>query len=545
MQSKRKIFLTTGGICAFMAVSSLSGFTGWYQAIKISDANASLGSNEFLDSITLTPEQQKTWEAALENTQLETYDNQDLLQNQIIALNFAEPFITTSDIKPNITSATEDIGSDDIEKNIMMQQRSSVAILKKGDDLISMFINAGVTRSQAWSIVNAMKPHASPNKMPAGKTFQLEWDYDINQERTIKSVSFPIDEKSTLIIAAADEGAFKSDLNQRKTVKKILRGDVTIKNSLYGDGSSTGIPNSILSKMLKIYSWDVDFSREVKEGDQFSLLYTCEYDKLTGEKLNCDDILYATINLSKDQKELFSFEHDDGNVKYYSKQGMAAEKRFLRTPVDMSKARISSRMGARFHPISKTKKMHNGVDFAAPTGTPIFAAADGKIIKRERSRSAGNMIEINHGEYITVYMHQSKFASGLSVGSRVKQGQVIGYVGSTGYSTGPHLHYELRKAKNRAVVDPLKVSPISNNGVSRAEAAAFDKQKRTLLSLYDAIKPNTFSPPEEILAQLQDNSFVSADAMLKGHATPAGSQHISSQGVNTMELTIKERPNNL
>ncbi len=538
MQSKKKALRTVGVICSFLTISSLASFTGWYQAIKISTASATLDTSQISGTISLSPKQEETWENILEDTQLNPYDD-GLQLNQTIALNFAEPFIIDR-LKPQDKTDIEQ-QLPDIEKEIILQRYSS-ATLKKGDDLISMFVDAGLTNAQAWNVVDAMKPHASPNKMPAGKKFQLEWDFDDNRQKIIKSINFAIDEKSNLIITNLDD-KFGATLNQRETVEKMLRGDVTVTNSLYGDGAKAGIPNSILSKMLKIYSWDVDFSREVKQNDKFSLLYTCEFDKATGEKLNCDNILYASIDLSKNKKELFSFTHSDGSVKYYSKKGLAAEKKFLKTPIDISKARISSRVGSRFHPISKRRKMHNGVDFAAPTGTKIYAAADGKIIKRERSRSAGNVIEINHGEYITVYMHQSRFAKGLSVGSRVKQGQIIGYVGSTGYSTGPHLHYELRRASNRSVLDPLKVSPISNSGVSKAEFDKFEAQKRNLTSIHASITPNIYLKPEEILAQINGGTFVSAKAMLKGVEENAPS--LVNQGLSSLSIVLKEKPESL
>lgn len=534
MQSKAKILLTVGTACSFLTISSLAGFTGWYQAIKVSTASATLSSSEDVDTVSLSPVQEKTWENVLAKTQLDAYED-NLQYNQTIALNFAEPFIIEA---PKLQGEAAALKLPDIDKDAVLQ-RYTTAVLKKGDDLISMFVGAGLTNSQAWNVVDTMKPHASPNKMPAGKKFQLEWDFDDDREKTIKNISFVVDEKSNLVIKKLDD-KFQAKLNQRETVEKILRGDVVVANSLYGDGAKAGIPNSILSKMLKIYSWDVDFSREVKQDDKFSLLYTCEFDKATGEKLNCDNILYASIDLSKSKKELFSFTHSDGNVKYYSNNGLAAEKKFLKTPIDISKARISSRVGTRFHPISKRQKMHNGVDFAAPTGTKIYAAADGKIIKRERSRSAGNLIEINHGDYITVYMHQSRFEKGLSVGSRVRQGQIIGYVGSTGYSTGPHLHYELRKASNRGVLDPLKVSPISNNGVSKAEFDKFEEQKRKLKSIYASIQPNIYLKPEEILAQINSGTFVSAKARLEGAKGVAPS--LVSQGLSSLSIELKEKP---
>ncbi len=542
MQSRKKTLLTVCTTCSFLAISSLASFTGWYQAIKISTASATLITPQAADAISLSAAQEETWENVLADAQLDTYGG-DLQYNPTIALNFAEPFIIHSPKIENESTLDQNtqLSLPDIEKEIILK-RHTIATLEKGDDLISMFVSAGLTNAQAWNVVDAMKPHASPNKMPAGKRFQLEWDFDDNRQKNIKNISFVIDEKSNLRITNLDD-KFKATLDQRETVEKILRGDVTVTNSLYGDGAKAGIPNSILSKMLKIYSWDVDFSREVKQNDQFSLLYTCEFDKATGEKLNCDNILYASINLSKSKKDLYSFTHSDGSVKYYSKNGLAAEKRFLKTPIDISKARISSRVGARFHPISKRRKMHNGVDFAAPTGTRIYAAADGKIIKRERSRSAGNVIEINHGEYITVYMHQSRFAKGLSVGSRVKQGQIIGYVGSTGYSTGPHLHYELRKAGNRSVLDPLKVSPISNSGVNKAEFDKFEAQKRSLKSIHAATPPNVYLKPEQILAQINDGSFVSAKAILNGSAKKSSS--LVNQGLSSLKVTLKEKPNNL
>ncbi len=348
-----------------------------------------------------------------------------------------------------------------------------------------------------------------------------------NQEQIIDNILINLQAHSLNKINSA-----YSPLIAERTFTKILRNDIIIKNSFYTDGLQAGTPKIILDKVFDAYSW------KVRRGDQVSVLYLCDYSRSTGDRLSCDDILYVKVEQGDKLKEIVLFEHEDGRKHHYASDEIKVKERFLKAPLDMSKARVSSNFGVRVHPISKKRKPHNGVDFAAPTGTKIYAAADGVITKRHRSRSAGNLIEIDHGDYITVYMHQNRFAKGLKVGSRVQQGQLIGYVGTTGFSTGPHLHYELRRAENRAAVDPFEVAAIfveNNTGVNPEK---FNNRMRRLKFIHGATAKNVPWTPQEILMSLYTET--PATVMLKSKQFLPKS--LFSQGVTTLDVSVKERP---
>jgi len=193
--------------------------------------------------------------------------------------------------------------------------------------------------------------------------------------------------------------------------------------------------------MVRIFGWDVDFVQDIRRGDSFHVIYD-EYH-LNGNKLSDGKILAAEFSTQGQTYRAIRFENEHGAASYYTPEGESMLGTFLRSPVEFS--RISSRFGRRKHPISKKWKTHKGVDYAASRGTPIRATADGRVRSAGRKGGYGNTVVLTHaGRFSTLYAHMKGFAKGIKSGSRVKQGQIIGYVGTTGYSTGPHLHYEFR-----------------------------------------------------------------------------------------------------
>jgi murein DD-endopeptidase MepM/ murein hydrolase activator NlpD len=206
----------------------------------------------------------------------------------------------------------------------------------------------------------------------------------------------------------------------------------------------------MMTQVIKAFSYDVDFEREIQPGDRFEVVYE-RYEDEHGRLARSGNLLYAALVQNGVAKEIFRFEDSEGHIDIYNARGESVRKELLRTPLDI--VRITSKFGMRKHPVLGYSKMHKGVDFAASTGTPIFAAGDGVIVKRGKQRGYGNYIQIKHNsKYATAYAHMSRFAKGLKQGSKVHQGDVIGYVGSTGMATGPHLHYEV-------LVDGTQINP--------------------------------------------------------------------------------------
>ena len=269
----------------------------------------------------------------------------------------------------------------------------------------------------------------------------IKFTIDLGSSNKIIKFIFPISRtKKIQLVRSLDDDKFKykeivTDLN-----KKIVYKEAKILRSLYKSAIDLEIQPNIIVEFARIYGFQIDFQRDIRKNDTFQILYEVFHDD--DEKIfETGKILYANMILRGQKNELYYFDKKKFEG-HYDKNGKSARKALMKTPING--ARLSSSFGMRKHPILGYNKMHRGTDFAAPEGTPIMASGDGKIIRARWCGGGGNCIKIKHNStYSTVYAHLSKFASGIKEGVRVKQGRIIGYVGSTGMSTGPHLHYEV------------------------------------------------------------------------------------------------------
>lgn len=271
------------------------------------------------------------------------------------------------------------------------------------------------------------------------------------------------------IITREEDGSINYEMTERVADHIPRFASATINNSLFYDGGEAGIPSQVLYQLAAIFGWDIDFALDIRQGDSFSLVY--EEIQLDGSNIGYGDILIAQFNNRDRELTAVRYVDKDGNASYYTPEGTSMRKAFLRNPIDFF--RISSRFNPnRKHPILNTIRAHKGTDYAAPTGTPVKAAGDGKVIYASRNGGYGNVVMIQHGSrYQTKYAHLSKFGKGVRVGRYVKQGQIIGYVGTTGRSTGPHLHYEfLVDGVHR---DSLRVSLPKADSINKSDKAAF------------------------------------------------------------------------
>lgn len=337
--------------------------------------------------------------------------------------------------------------------------------IKAGDSIYKVLSAHGVSDSDIYEIsLSDSKPRELTIMQP-GQTLSFELKEDGDTVEVNKLVL----QKSLLeqIVFNAKDGDFTKERFVRTPETIQVYKEVSIKYSLSLDGLKAGIDQSILSQLSSIFAWDIDFALDLREGDTFSLLY--EEKQLDGERIGFGNILAAQFVNNGKTFQAIRFETSRG-AHYYTPDGLSMRKAFIRTPVDFS--RISSSFNPnRLHPIFKTSLPHRGVDYAARTGTPIKASGDGKIIFKGVQRGYGNVVIINHGRgYTTLYGHMSKFVRSLKRGSKVKQGQVIGYVGQTGYATGPHLHYEFRingKHKNPVTVKLPNDLPMTKKDLKR------------------------------------------------------------------------------
>ena len=351
-------------------------------------------------------------------------------------------------------------------------------VVGRGDTVMRLLLRAEVPRNQAAAAIAAMRKLYDPRRIVPGQKLVVSYlagdagleDRDISL-RGIELVTAP---GKTVVVTRKASG-YRARRVEAPTEIRLARVGGKISNSLYRAAEKADMPLPILLQLVRVFSWDVDFQREIRAGDSFDVAWKSLY---TPEGLLVDhgDMVYASLTLRGKTLELYRFESRHG-TDYFDRKGAGARKPLLRTPIDG--ARLSSRYGKRRHPILGYTRMHRGVDFAARPGTPIFAAGDGRVAYAGRKGTYGIYVRIRHNErYQTAYAHMRAIRRGIRRGARVNQGQVIGYVGSTGRSTGPHLHYEILIDGRQ--VNPMRVAMTPQLRLKGEELAAFHVYRGSL-----------------------------------------------------------------
>ena len=307
-----------------------------------------------------------------------------------------------------------------------------------GETFDKILENYEIDKKEINKIKNSLKNKVNINKLNTKQIIQFSLDKTNNE---IEEFTFQISNTKKIFLKRNFENdSFKDEIVSIKLEKKIIYSENIILESLYKAATNKKIPANTIIEFARIYGFQVDFQRDIRKQDKFQIMYEIFLDEKK-EIVETGEILYANLKLSGQNNSLYYFDKE-GSEGHYDKNGKSVKKALMKTPING--ARLSSPFGMRKHPIDGFNKMHRGTDFAAPLGTPIMASGDGVIKKAGWCGGGGNCVKIRHNStYETVYAHMSKFARGIKPGIRVKQGQTIGYVGSTGKSTGPHLHYEV------------------------------------------------------------------------------------------------------
>ena len=310
--------------------------------------------------------------------------------------------------------------------------------IKSGETFDKILENYSITKEEIIKIKNSLKQNTNLNKLNTKQVIEFSLNKTNNK---IEEFIFQISSTQKINLTRnIQNDNFKGEILSIKLNKKILYKEDIILQSLYKSAENQKIPANIIIEFAGIYGFQVDFQRDIRKRDKFQILYELYFNE-KDEIVETGEILFANLKLSGQDNSLYYFDHS-GSEGHYDKHGKSVKKALMKTPING--ARLSSPFGMRKHPIDGFNKMHRGTDFAAPKGTPIMASGDGIIKKAGWCGGGGNCVKIKHNStYQTVYAHMSKFARGIKAGVRVKQGQTIGYVGSTGKSTGPHLHYEV------------------------------------------------------------------------------------------------------
>lgn len=350
--------------------------------------------------------------------------------------------------------------------------------IKSGDTLSSILAGAGVTNNE-WHALMLRDREAAPlKKLQIGRSLRLLK----NADDEIDELAYEYDETHTLQVHRVNDQlevtTLEAALEHRSTTAS---GRIT--SSLFADGHKAGLTDRMIMQMTSLFGYDIDFALDLKEGDRFSVVYDTLYKD--GKRLRDGEILAAEfVNNGKTYRSL-RYQFPDGSTAYYTPEGQSFRKAFTRTPVDFT--RISSGFNLhRMHPILNIVRAHKGVDYAAAMGTPVKATGDGSVTFLGVKRGYGNVIVLRHGaHYETLYGHMSRFRKGLRSGMKVKQGQVIGYVGMTGLATAPHLHYEFHV--DGVYRNPITVALPRANSLSRKQAMEWRVKNAAILAQLDGI----------------------------------------------------------
>lgn len=339
--------------------------------------------------------------------------------------------------------------------------------VSSGDTLSKLLTDQGFTNAQVLEIADVLKSQASVTSLRADSD-KIEFVRDDADAPVSKIVIIPSPWRQIEISSLSDGGWTCETVEIQPDKRAVYRaGEILDGDSFYLAGARAGIPEGILAQVYDLLAFEMDFERDVRAGQKFSVLY--EENFADGQKVDNGNVLAVQFQALRGDVKMYRFKKSDGKIGYYDENGNGAIKSLKRTPIN--NARVTSSFSyRRKHPVLGYTRAHKGVDFRASTGTPIPAAGAGRVVARGYNSGHGNYIKLRHNaSFETLYAHMSKFAKGVVVGTTVKQGQTIGYVGSTGLSTGPHLHYEIIKDGKHVNPMTVKLPAISNLGSADKE----------------------------------------------------------------------------
>ncbi len=366
----------------------------------------------------------------------------------------------------------------------------TMVVVASGDTLGKILIDQGLNNADVNAIADALKKNAGISTLRADSD-KFEFVRTAETEPVSKIVLIPSPWKQVELTCAENGGWNCNTIEIERDTRAVYKsGEIKNGDSFYLAGIRAGIPAGILIDVFDLLAFEMDFERDVRAGQHFSVLY--EENFSNGEKIDNGHVLAVEFEALRGNVKMYRFKKGDGTTGYYDENGNGAIKSLKRTPINNAKVK-SNFSTSRKHPVLGFTRAHKGVDFRASTGTPIPAAGAGRVVARGFNRGHGNYVKIRHnGTFETLYAHMSKFAKGVVVGTAVRQGQTIGYVGSTGLSTGPHLHYEV--IKNGTHVNPLTVKLPAINNLGDADKKKFLEYRKTLDDGIEKLKqkPNWF-----------------------------------------------------
>jgi len=393
---------------------------------------------------------------------------------------------------PTWDDAGEDAGAAPPRFDVAPDRRTPrevamVMTVVRGDTLMDVVLASGAKESEAAEAIGALKGVYNPRGLVPGQSVKVTLSPNDDDGSVQLNALDVITATSRDVSVVRERDAFSASLVEKPMSVSLVRAAGEIDSSLYEAGDAAGVPAAVIMQVIQAFSWDIDFQRDIQPGDTFEVVFE-RTQSADGRWSKTGKLRAAGLTVGGKERWLYRHAASAGEDAFFDAQGKSARKAFLRTPIDG--ARLSSRFGMRNHPILGYTRMHRGVDFAAPTGTPIYAAANGVVDFVGHQRGYGRIVRLLHkGENETAYAHMSAFARGLRKGQAVKQGQVIGYVGMTGTATGPHLHYEV--AVKGQQVNPMSIQIATNDRLEGRELRAFLAAKGRLDRQIASLTPQT------------------------------------------------------
>jgi murein DD-endopeptidase MepM/ murein hydrolase activator NlpD len=313
--------------------------------------------------------------------------------------------------------------------------------IKNGDTIGKILKKYNIKSNEIQKVIDQYQKYGKSNQLAIGNVINLVIDKSLSKEKySITNFFIPITKSTSIEIKKNELGKLESKKIITQLYKRTVVAENTIENNLYSSAINSKINPDTIIEFARIFGFEIDFQRDIRKNDYFRIVYNKFFDE-NGEYIKSGSILYAHMTVDGREITLYKFGNDK-NYGYFDINGKSVEKALMKTPING--ARLSSSFGMRKHPIQGFNKMHTGTDFAAPMGTPIMASGSGTVTRAKWCGGGGNCIKIKHNStYETIYAHMKSFVKGMKVGKKVRQGEIIGYVGSTGMSTGPHLHYEV------------------------------------------------------------------------------------------------------
>lgn len=387
------------------------------------------------------------------------------------------PIIDTDNAKPSTVEAIlAESGSDNVRPD-----ETNIATVAKGDSFSTIGQGFGLSVRETANIMQDELASKHLNTIIPGEQISFEH----NADGEVEQIVYVIDDTRTLVLDRADNARFTASLDEVALEKRIMVNMGVVKNSLFLSAAEAGVSNRHIMQMVEIFRWDIDFAMDVQPNDSFKIVYEGYFK---GDQLVRTGRLLGVEFKGRSTHQALYFEDSNGEGAYYTARGRQLEKQFLRNPVDT--VRITSPFNLhRKHPVLNTIKAHKGVDYGAPIGTPIKATADGVVKQSGRRGTYGLTVELQHGKkYTTLYAHMNKIHANTTVGKKVKQGQVIGYVGKTGRVTGAHLHYEFRV--KGVHVNPQTVKFAGAGSIPEDQLQQFKTATAPIMQQLTALRPS-------------------------------------------------------